>query len=81
MLLLKVRCTDLHAHTAGDLAHGGEQGEGVGTVAHGLIRNAGDLLLEEGIGQLAEGSEMQVGEENQALAEVAILLLDGLLLP
>ena len=78
MFLLEVGGADLDGEAAGDLGHGGEEGKGAGAVAHGLVGDAGDLVGEEGVGELAERCEVEVGEEDEAGAEVGIFLGDGL---
>ena len=79
VLLFEVGGADLDGHAAGDLGHGGEQRERAGAVADGLVGDAGDVLFEEHVGEFGERGEMEVGEEDEAFAEVVVLLLDGLL--
>ena len=78
-LFFKIRGANLDAHASGDFAHGREQGQGALAVADGFIGDADDLGLEELVGENGKRSEVKVGEEDQAFAEVDVLLLDGLL--
>ena len=70
VLLLEVGGADLDGEAAGDFGHGGEQGKGAGAVADGLVGDAGDLVGEQGVGEVRERGEVQVGEEDEAFAEV-----------
>ena len=79
VLFFEVGCADLDGHAAGDFAHGGEQRERAGAVADGLVGDAGDLLFEQRVGEFGQRGEVEVGEEDEAFAEVPVLLLDGLL--
>ena len=79
VLFFEVGGADLDAHAAGNLAHGGEQRKSAHAVADGLVSDAGDFFVEQGVGELAERGEMEVGEEDEAFAEVAILFVGGLL--
>jgi len=79
MLLLKIGGADLDAHASGDLAHRDEEGQGSEAVANGLVGDACDLFVEQGIGETGDRGEMQVGEEDEALAEVAVLFFDRFL--
>src|SRR6185437_3093833 len=78
-LLFEVSGADLDGETAGDLGHGGEEGEGVGAVFDGLVGDAGYAFFEEDVGEFLERGEVEIGEEDEAVAEVVVLLLDGLL--
>ena len=51
VLLFEVGCADLDGQAAGDLGHRGEQREGAGAVSDGLVGDAGDLLVEQGVGE------------------------------
>ena len=79
VLFFEVGCADLDGHAAGDFAHRGEQRQRAGAVADRLVGDAGDLLFEQRVGELGKRREVEVGEEDEAFAEVAVLLLDGLL--
>ena len=79
VFLLQIGRANLHAHAAGDLAHGGEQGKRAAAVAHRLVGDAGDFVGQQRVGEGARRRQVQVGEDHQALAEVPVLLLDGLL--
>ena len=46
---------------------------------HGLVGDAGDAVLEQGVGDLGVGGQVEVGEQHQARAEVAELGGLGLL--
>src|SRR5580658_224842 len=78
VLLFEVGSADLDGETAGDLGHGGEEREGAGAVFYGLVGDAGDALFEEDVGQLLERGEVEVSEEDKAIAEVVVLLFDRL---
>ncbi len=78
VVFFEIGGADLDAHASGDLAHRGEQRQVAGAVADGLIGDAGDFFLEQGVGESAERSEVEVGEEDEAFAEVAVLGLGGL---
>ncbi len=79
VLFFEVGCADLDGHASGDFAHGGEERERAGAVADGLVGDAGDLLFEQRVGEFGQGREVEIGEEDEALAEVAVLRFDGLL--
>ena len=78
VLFFKIGCADLDGHAAGDFAHGGEERECASAVANGLVGDAGDLLFEQRVGEVGERREMQIGEEDEALAEVAVFFFDWL---
>ena len=78
-LLFEVGGADLDGEAAGDLGHGGEEREGAGAVFDGLVGDAGDALFEEDVGEFLERGEVQIGEEDEAVAEVVVLLFDGFL--
>ena len=70
---------DLRRQTAGDLRHRVEQRQTTGRQLHGLVRDRGDLLVDELFGQWPVGGQVKVGEQNQALAQPVVLLGDRLL--
>jgi hypothetical protein len=72
------RRTHLDGQPAGHLGHGREQGQGAAFL-DGLVGDGGDAGVDELLGQLGLGGEVQVGEEDQALAEAVVLGLDGFL--
>src|SRR6185437_2136338 len=78
-LLFEVGGADLDGEAAGDLGHGGEQGQGAGAVLDGLVGDAGDALFQQDVGEFLERGEVEVGKEDEAVAEVVVLLLDGFL--
>ena len=71
--------TDLHAHAARDLAHGGEQGQGAVGRLHGLVGDPGGAGVDERVGHRRVGGEVEVGEQHQIGPEVAELRRLGLL--
>ena len=68
-------------HAPGDLAHGGEQGQRVVLRAHRLVGDRHVARSDQGVGALARGGQVEVGEQGlvPAQAEPVILLGDGLL--
>src|SRR6185437_9596300 len=78
-LLFEVGGADLDGEAAGDLGHGGEEREGVGAVLDGLVGDASDAPFQQDVGEFLERGEVEVGEEDEAVAEVVVLLLDGFL--
>ena len=79
VLLFEVGRADLDGEAAGDLGHGGEEGKRAGAVADGLVGDAGDLFSSRASVRSLERGEVEVGEEDEAFAEVLVLLFDGLL--
>ena len=70
---------DLRREAAGDLGHRVEQRQPARGQLHGLVGDAGDLALQQLLGQRLVGGEVQVGEERQPLAHPVVLLGDRLL--
>jgi hypothetical protein len=57
---LQRACGGLDSHPPGDLAHRGEQRQlAVGSL-HGLIGDGVDLLVEQELGELLVGGQMQI---------------------
>ena len=79
LVLFEIRRAHLHGHAARHLGHRCQQRQRVVAVADRLIRNAGDLLGQQRIGQLRQRRQVQIGEQRQVRAKEAVLLLDGLL--
>jgi hypothetical protein len=77
-LLEEVRA-GLRRKPACDLAHRCEQRQCAGIRLHRLVRDGRDATLEEGARQRLVGGDVKVGEEDEALAEPAVLRLDRLL--
>ncbi len=71
--------TDLRGEAAGDLGHRVEQRQQPGRQLHRLVGDGGDALRDELLGEGLVGGEVEVGEEEQALAQPVVLLGDGLL--
>ena len=63
---------------AGNFAHGCQQRKSALAVANGFVSNSGDLGLEELVGEIGNWREMQIREEDEAFAEIGVLLFDGL---
>ena len=70
---------DLRCQAAGDLGHRVEQRQPAGRQLHGLVGDAGDLAVDQLLGQRLVGREVQVGEQRQPLAHPGVLLGDRLL--
>ena len=70
---------DLRGHPAGHLAHRCEQRERSRLELHGLVGDAGHLLLEQRVGDRRVRGEVQIGEEDEPGAEPSELLGLGLL--
>src|SRR6202012_3651723 len=68
----------LDGETAGDLGHGGEKRECAGAILDSLVGDSSDAFFEGGVGELVERGEVKVGEEDEAVSEVVVLLFDGL---
>jgi hypothetical protein len=62
-----------------DLAHRREQWQSAALVPDGLVRDGGDLGVQEGVGQCPVGGQVQVGEQRAGLTQVAVLGRDGFL--
>src|SRR5690606_4779781 len=69
----------LRRHAAGDLAHGREQRQAAAVELHRLVGDGGGAGSQERIGQGFVGGEVQVGEEDEVIAQVAVLGGDRLL--
>jgi hypothetical protein len=76
-LFFEIAGADLHAHAACNLAHGREQRQCSLAVAHRLVGDADDFRFEKLVSERGQRSQMQIGEENQAFAEVDVLLSMG----
>ncbi len=69
---------DHDGQAACDLGHGGEQRKGAAFL-HGFVGDGRDAGVDELGGELGLCGEVQVGEEDQALAEAVVLGRDGFL--
>ena len=69
----------LGREAAGDLGHRVEQWQQPRGQLHRLVRDGRDLPADELLGEGLVGREVQVGEEDETLAEAVVLLGDGLL--
>ena len=58
----------------GDLAHRGQQRQRVVRQLHGLVGDAGDPALEQRVGALRVGGQVQVGEQHLPVAHPVVLL-------
>ncbi len=76
-LFFEVGGSDLDGHAAGDFAHGGKERECAGAVADCFVCYAGDLLVEQRVGEVGQRGKVEVGEEDEAFAEVAVLFSTG----
>ena len=63
----------------GDLAHRRKQRQSAAGDLHRLVRDGGDAVGEQALGERAVGGQMQVGEQHEVVAEVAVLARDRLL--
>ena len=70
--------SDLHGQTAGNLGHGGQQRQGP-ALLDGLVGDGGDAGVDERLGQFRLGGQVQVREQDQALAEAVVFGLDRFL--
>ena len=71
-LLFQVLGAFLDGQAAGDLAHGSQQGQGAVLFLQGFIRHGVDLALQQGIGLLKIGGQVQIGVKDQAFPEEGI---------
>ena len=69
-------CTHLDAHLAGDLAHRLQQRQRSVGFFDGLVGDAGDLLLDQRLGQRRKRCQVEVGVEQQPRAQVGVLGLE-----
>ena len=76
---LQIERTVESGHATGDLAHRHEQRQTVVSGLHGLISQADGAALEHGVGQLAVGGKMEIGEEQLTFPDERILGRDGFL--
>ena len=76
---MQVVRADLRGEPAGDLGHRGEQRQRPVGQLHGLVRDAGDLAVDQRVGALLGGGQVQVGEEHLPGAHPVVLLGDRLL--
>ena len=77
-LLEEVRA-GLSREAAGDLAHRGEQRQRPVVGLDRFVRDGRDPAFDECPRQRLVGSDVEVGEEHEALSQAAVLLLDRLL--
>ncbi len=66
VFLFEVGCADLDGHSSGYFAHRGKQRQCAEAVANGLVGDAGDLVLQQRVGEADDGGKVQVGKEDQA---------------
>ncbi|MEZ5297420.1 MAG: hypothetical protein R2697_14410 [Ilumatobacteraceae bacterium] len=62
---------------SGDLRHRGEEGECAAVELHRLVGDAGGAGVDEGLGDLRVGGEVQIREQGEVGAQVAVLALLG----
>src|SRR5439155_1606673 len=79
VLLLQLHRTNLHRHAAGDLAHRLQERKLSIVGLDGLIRDRGDLPLEERLAQRLVRREMKIGVDGLTFAHQRVLGGDGLL--
>ena len=65
---------DLGGEAARDLGHRVEQRQEARGQLHRLVRDGGDLLVDELLGERLVGGEVEVGEQGQALTQAVVLL-------
>ena len=70
---------DDRGESSGHLAHGGKKRQRARGQLHGLVGDRGDLRFHQCSGQVRLSGEVQVGEDEQVLAEVVVLARDRLL--
>lgn len=70
---------DLRGDAAGHLGHRGEQGQRAVGLLDRLVGDGGRGGLQQRVGALAGGGEVEVGEERLVLAQPVVLLGDRLL--
>ena len=70
---------DLRREPPRDLAHRGEQRQRAAGQLHRLVRDGGDLPVEQGLGALRAGGQVQVGEQDLAGLHPLVLDRDGFL--
>ena len=66
-------------HAAGDLGHGREQRQRAAVALHGLVGQRRGAGVQQRLGQLAAGGQMQVREQREVIAQEAVLGGDRLL--
>ena len=74
--LFQAMGADLDRHAARDLAHGRQQRQAAARARHRLIGDGGAAGVDQPLGLLGIGRQMQIGEEELALAQH--LAFDGL---
>src|SRR4029453_14699390 len=79
LLLLQETRGDVGRHPARDLAHRRKQGQAAVGQLHGLVRDRRDLPLGQRLRELPAGRQVEVGEQDLALAQVLELRRDRLL--
>ena len=70
---------DLRGEAAGHLGHRGEQGQRAVGSFHGFVGEGDDLSLEQFASELLGGGQVQVGEQELALAHELVLRRERLL--
>ena len=70
---------DLRREPAGDLGHRGQQRQRAVGQLDGLVGDRGDAGVDQRIGALARGGQVQVGEQRLPGSHPVVLLGDGLL--
>ena len=71
LLLLEAMGADLDRHAAGDLAHRRQQRQAAARIGDGLVGDAGRARAQQALGLLLVGGEMEIGEQDLALAQHA----------
>ena len=64
----------LNGQATGHLAHGFEQRQPPGRICHRLIGNTGGSTVDQIFGLFRVGRQMQLGEENLAIAQLRALM-------
>ena len=76
---MSVAAPTVRRQASGDLAHRGEQRQSAAGELHGLVRDRGDAVGDETLGERTVGGEVQIGEQHEVVAEVSVLARDRLL--
>ena len=71
-------CPHERGHATGYLAHGREEGERAVRQLHGLVGDGRRARRQQGVGALARGGQVEVGEQDEVPTEAVELLGQGL---
>ena len=76
---IRVAAPTVGARRPATSRHRREQRQAAAGKLHGLVGDRGDAVGDEPVGERAVGGEVQVGEQHEVVAEVAVLARDRLL--